>query len=110
MTINWTPPEGTRITYPRRGLDDKDFNFKRGSDVQALWREYGWVHRLRASHRCRRCVMPRPKPPEPLNPRQIRMSDSQWEAFQAWGGADRLRQFLAAMPKHYVELFKNGPA
>jgi hypothetical protein len=54
--------------------------------------------------------MPRPKPPEPLNPRQIRMSDSQWEAFQAWGGADRLRQFLAAMPKHYVELFKNGPA
>ena len=43
MTINWTPPEGTRITYPRGGLDDKDFNFKRGSDVQALWREYGWT-------------------------------------------------------------------
>ena len=50
--------------------------------------------------------MPRPKPPEPLNPRQIRMSDSQWEAFQAWGGADRLRLLLGAQPAGYFAVFQ----
>jgi len=41
--INWTPPQGTKITYPSKGLKDKTFTFQRGSDVQARWREHGWT-------------------------------------------------------------------
>ena len=41
--INWTPPKGTKVVYPSKGLNDKDFNFTRGSNVQEIWREYGWT-------------------------------------------------------------------
>jgi hypothetical protein len=39
--INWTPPQGTKITYPSVPL--KDFKWTSGSDVQAIWRKYGWT-------------------------------------------------------------------
>ena len=48
--------------------------------------------------------MPRPKPPEPLIGRQIRMSDRQWIIFNQLGGAEWLRIMLnkkAPMPKQY---------
>ena len=50
--------------------------------------------------------MPRPKPPEPLLGRQIRMSDRQWIIFNELGGAEWLRGFLekkAPMPKQYYD-------
>ena len=54
--------------------------------------------------------MPRPKPPEPLIGRQVRMSDRQWIIFNQLGGADWLRIILqkkAPMPKqHYDTLLK----
>ena len=50
--------------------------------------------------------MPRPKPPEPLLGRQIRMSDRQWIMFNELGGADWLRKLVekkAPMPKKYYD-------
>jgi len=50
--------------------------------------------------------MPRPKPPEPLIGRQIRMSDRQWIMFNELGGADWLRKLVekkAPMPKKYYD-------
>jgi len=50
--------------------------------------------------------MPRPKPPEKLLGRQIRMSDRQWIMFNELGGADWLRATLekkALMPKQYYD-------
>ena len=50
--------------------------------------------------------MPRPKPPEPITFRNIRMSDRQWMIFNQLGGADWLRTFLekkAPMPKKYYD-------
>ena len=50
--------------------------------------------------------MPRPKPPEPLIGRQVRMSDRQWIIFNQLGGADWLRTLLekkAPMPKKYYD-------
>lgn len=38
--------------------------------------------------------MPRPKPPEPLKPRAVRMSDTEWETFKNVGGSDWLRSRL----------------
>jgi len=38
--------------------------------------------------------MPRPKPPEPLKPRAVRMNDTEWEMFKHLGGADWLRSRL----------------
>ncbi len=35
--------------------------------------------------------MPRPKPPEPLRPHPVRLSDTQWAAFQELGGSEWLR-------------------
>ena len=52
--------------------------------------------------------MPRPKPPEPLIGRQVRMSDRQWMIFNQLGGAEWLRKQLekkAPMPKKYYEVF-----
>ena len=52
--------------------------------------------------------MPRPKPPEPLIGRQVRMSDRQWIIFNQLGGAEWLRKQLekkAPMPKKYYEVF-----
>jgi hypothetical protein len=50
--------------------------------------------------------MPRPKPPEPITFRNIRMSDRQWIIFNQLGGAEWLRTFLekkAPMPKKYYD-------
>ena len=50
--------------------------------------------------------MPRPKPPEPLIGRQIRMSDRHWLILQQLGGAEWLRTILdkkAPMPKKYYD-------
>ena len=50
--------------------------------------------------------MPRPKPPEPLKARQVRMSDRQWMIFNELGNAEWLRKQLdknAKMPaKYYI--------
>ena len=54
--------------------------------------------------------MPRPKPPEPLIGRQVRMSDRHWIIFNQLGGAEWLRQMIIKkmpMPKKfYDELLK----
>ena len=53
--------------------------------------------------------MPRPKPPEPLIGRQIRMSDRHWAILNQLGGAQWLRELLdkkAPMPKQYYENLK----
>ena len=50
--------------------------------------------------------MPRPKPPEKLLGRQVRMSDRQWIIFNQLGGAEWLRNILdkkAPMPKQYYD-------
>ena len=55
--------------------------------------------------------MPRPKPPEPLIGRQVRMSDRQWMILNQLGGAEWLRALLdkkAPMPKKYYEVFNNS--
>jgi len=36
-------PPHSKISYPTKGLKDRDFNYQRGSDVQARWREHGWT-------------------------------------------------------------------
>jgi hypothetical protein len=50
--------------------------------------------------------MPRPAPPEPLKPRWIRMSDTEFEKFQDLGGAEWLRRFLGGKPDTYHQVFK----
>jgi hypothetical protein len=50
--------------------------------------------------------MPRPKPPERLLGRQVRMSDRQWIIFNQLGGAEWLRTMLekkAPMPSSYYK-------
>ena len=50
--------------------------------------------------------MPRPKPPEPLIGRQVRMSDRHWIIFNQLGGAEWLRQIIVKktpMPKQYYD-------
>jgi hypothetical protein len=50
--------------------------------------------------------VPRPKPPEPIKIRYIKMSDRQWIMFNELGGADWLRKFVekkAPMPKQYYD-------
>jgi hypothetical protein len=50
--------------------------------------------------------MPRPKPPEPLVGRQVRMSDRQWIIFNQLGGAEWLRKLVTKktpMPKQYYD-------
>jgi hypothetical protein len=50
--------------------------------------------------------MPRPKPPEKLLGRQVRMSDRQWIILNQLGGAEWLRNILdkkAPMPKQYYD-------
>jgi len=55
--------------------------------------------------------MPRPKPPSPLKPRNMRMSDLEWLMFQELGGADWLRQFVKKKAKlpinHYERQLEN---
>jgi hypothetical protein len=50
--------------------------------------------------------MPRPKPPTPLKPRFVRLSDKQFMVFQQLGGAEWFRELLekkAPMPNKYYE-------
>jgi len=50
--------------------------------------------------------MPRPKPPSPLKPRFIRLSDKQFTVFQQLGGADWFRELLekkAPFPASYYK-------
>ena len=52
--------------------------------------------------------MPRPKPPEVLKARYVRMSDTEWAKFKEIGGADWLRQYVnsrAKLPDKYYEVF-----
>ena len=54
--------------------------------------------------------MPRPKPPEPLIGRQVRMSDRHWIILNQLGGAEWLRKLLDKkdpFPKQYYERIKN---
>jgi hypothetical protein len=54
--------------------------------------------------------MPRPKPPEPLRGRQVRMSDRHWIILNQLGGAEWLRKLLDKkdpFPKQYYERIKN---
>jgi hypothetical protein len=54
--------------------------------------------------------MPRPKPPEPLKPREVRMSDRQWLILKQLGGAQWLRELLnkkEPMPKKFYERILN---
>jgi hypothetical protein len=54
--------------------------------------------------------MSRPKPPEPIKPREVRMSDRQWLILKQLGGPKWLRELLdkkAPMPKKYYEEVKN---
>jgi hypothetical protein len=50
--------------------------------------------------------MPRQKPPNPLIPRTIRLSDEEWTAFIELGGADWLRRMMRTKPRNYYEVFK----
>lgn len=50
--------------------------------------------------------MPRPKPPEELKPRYIRMSDSEFEKFKKLGGAEWLRRFMGSRPDTYHQVFR----
>lgn len=50
--------------------------------------------------------MPRPKPPEPLKPREVRMSDIEWAKFKQLGGAAWLRRFMGSRPDSYHTVFK----
>jgi len=50
--------------------------------------------------------MPRPKPPEPLKGRYLRMSDSEWAAFKELGGAEWLRKMMKTKPRNYYEVFQ----
>ena len=50
--------------------------------------------------------MPRPKPPELLKHRYLRMSDRHWIMFKQLGGAEWLRDVLekkAPMPKQFYD-------
>jgi len=55
--------------------------------------------------------VPRPKPPEKLTGRQVRMSDRQWIIFNHLGGAEWLRALLDKkdpFPKQYYEKLKDA--
>jgi hypothetical protein len=50
--------------------------------------------------------MPRPKPPAPLKPRFVRLSDKQFVIFNQLGGAEWLRELLekkAPFPASYYK-------
>jgi len=58
-------------------------------------------------------IMPRPKPPEPLKGRQIRLTDRHMMIFQELGGIDWLRKHLdksAKMPVKYYRLELDAPS
>jgi len=61
----------------------------------------------------RRKKMPRPKPPEPLKGRQIRLTDRHMMIFQELGGIDWLRKQLdknAKMPVKYYRREMDAPS
>lgn len=53
--------------------------------------------------------MPRPKPPDELKPRGVRMTDAEWKLFKEWGGSERLRKLIGSMPPGYFSVFKRNP-
>ena len=53
--------------------------------------------------------MPRPKPPDELKPRAVRMSDKEWQLFKEWGGSERLRKMMGTQPTGYYSVFKRHP-
>ena len=55
-------------------------------------------------------IVPRPKPPEVLKSRYVRMSDSEWQAFKELGGAEWLRKMMNTRPRRYYEVFEYGPS
>jgi hypothetical protein len=58
-------------------------------------------------------IVPRPKPPEPLKGRQIRLTDRHMMIFQELGGIDWLRKQLdksAKMPAKYYRLELDAPS
>jgi hypothetical protein len=57
--------------------------------------------------------MPRPKPPEPLKGRQIRLTDRHMAIFKDLGGIDWLRKELdknARLPAKYYQTIKEKNA
>ena len=52
--------------------------------------------------------MPRPKPPEPLKGRQIRLTDRHMMIFQELGGIAWLRKHLDTKAKFPKEYYKKG--
>jgi hypothetical protein len=50
--------------------------------------------------------MPRPRPPEELKARSIRMSDSEYVRFREWGGGERLRRMMGGQPEKYFTVFQ----
>jgi hypothetical protein len=50
--------------------------------------------------------MPRPKPPEPLKGRNMRMSDIEWLMFIELGGAEWLRKHVKKKAKYPKEYYK----
>lgn len=53
--------------------------------------------------------MPRPKPPEPLKARHIRLSDREYAKLKELGGAAWLRRFLGGKPEGYEKVFRRMP-
>lgn len=41
--MNWTPPEGTKVTRPWVHVEHKNYLWTSGADVQATWKRYGWT-------------------------------------------------------------------
>jgi hypothetical protein len=57
--------------------------------------------------------MPRPKPPQPLKARYVRMSEAEWAKFKEIGGAQWLRDYVnsrAKLPAKYYEVFQKPEA
>jgi len=50
--------------------------------------------------------VPRPKPPEELKARSIRMSDREYITFKEWGGGERLRRMMGGQPEKYFTVFQ----
>ena len=68
------------------------------------WEASG-IARLAGTNELTYKIVPRPKPPEPLKSRFVRLSDAEWDAFKSMGGADWLRKMMRTKPKRYHEVF-----
>jgi hypothetical protein len=69
----------------------------------------GYVLAVGLNAQQHRKFMPRPKPPEALKARHLRMSDTEWAKFKELGGAEWLRKYVnskAKFPAKYYEVFQ----